>query len=198
MLSSKERMNNRDPKVPFPHDVLFWPVLFLIPQFVRPNHVTVFRMILTPIVLITLFIENWAIGVPLFVFACFTDALDGSMARLRKQVTDWGTFYDPIADKMLIGSVVLLIVIRYVNPVIAIGIIVVELMIMVGGWYRRRRKNFQPANIWGKIKMILEFLGVLFLLISLWSGVDLFVDLSQGTLVLAIIFAIVSLLTYSL
>lgn len=174
------------------------PFLFLIPNFVKPNHVTVFRLILTPIVLWLLYIENWEIGIPLFILASFTDALDGTLARVRDEITDWGIFYDPVADKILIGSVILLIVIRHVNPVIAMGIIAVELMLLIGGWYRRRRKNFQPANIWGKIKMILEFCGVLFLLISLWLGADLFIDISQGTLVLAIIFAIVSLLTYSL
>lgn len=174
------------------------PFIWLIPHFVKPNHLTVLRMILTPIVLILLYLEQYSIGVPLFIFTAFTDALDGSLARIRAQITAWGTFYDPIADKILIGSVVLLIVIQHVNPYIAIAIITVELLIVLGGWYKRRQGEVGQANVWGKLKMFLEFCGVLFLLISLALGVDLFISLSEGTLILAIIFAIVSLLTYSL
>lgn len=191
-------MKPRDPNKLFLHDYLLKPLVALIPQRVKPNHVTVFRMILTPIVLWFLFFENWRVGVPLFLFAAATDAFDGSLARIRKQITQWGTFYDPIADKMLIGSVILLIVIQHVNPIIAIALIIVEMLILVGGWYRRQRGKVATANIWGKVKMFLEVCGVMFLLAALWLGVDLFVDISHGTLVLAVIFAVVSLLTYSL
>ncbi|MFH1712189.1 MAG: CDP-alcohol phosphatidyltransferase family protein [Patescibacteria group bacterium] len=191
-------MKTRDPNKLFPHDYLLKPLVFLIPQAVKPNHITVFRMIMTPVVLWLLLIENYQIGVPLFIFIALTDALDGSLARLRKQITAWGTFYDPVADKLLIGSVILLIVIKYVNPILAVALIAVELMIIVGGWYKRHNGAVQSANIWGKIKMFLEVCGVMFLLISLWFGADIFVDISNGTLVLAVIFAIVSLLTYSL
>lgn len=191
-------MNNRDPNKLFFHDHLLKPAVWLVPKFIHPNHITVFRMTLIPVVLVLLYLEYWNIGIPLFIFAAFTDALDGSVARLRKRVTEWGTFYDPIADKMLIGSVMLLIVIRYVNPIIAVAIILVEIMIISGGWYRRRKKGVVTANVWGKVKMFLEVAGVSLLLFAVWFDFDLFVEISEGTLVLAVIFAIVSLLTYSL
>lgn len=170
----------------------------MLPHAVTPNHITIFRMIATPVVLLFLFFEQWEIGIPLFILTAFTDALDGSTARIRNQITEWGTFYDPVADKMFIGSVVLLIVIQHVNPILAIALITVELMIIAGGWYKRQKGRVQTANIWGKVKMFLEVSGVLWLLVALWLGVDLFVDFSNGSLVLALIFAIVSLLTYSL
>ncbi|MFH1632262.1 MAG: CDP-alcohol phosphatidyltransferase family protein [bacterium] len=191
-------MKIRDPEKLFPHDKLLRPFLVLVPQKVKPNHVTSFRMIMTPVVLWFLFFEQWPIGVPLFIFVSFTDALDGTLARCRKQITNWGTFYDPVADKLLIGSVVILIVTKYVNPILALAIITIEFLIAGGGWYRYQKGKVAHANVWGKVKMFLEFSGVLFLLTALWLGVDLFVDISQGTLALAVIFAIVSLLTYSL
>lgn len=191
-------MKKRDPRKLFPHDYLFKPLVALFPASIIPNHITMFRMALTPFVLWFLILENYYLGIPLFLFAASTDALDGSMARIRKQVTSWGTFYDPIADKLLIGSVILLIVIKHVNPFIAVAIIVVEFMLIFGGWYKRRKGEVGSANVWGKVKMLLEVVGVLFLLLALGFGMDLFVDISQGTLILAIIFAIVSLLTYSL
>lgn len=191
-------MTKRDPEKLFPLDHILKFFILPFPKAVKPNHITIFRFFMTPVVLWFLSIENWKIGIPLFVLTAFTDALDGTMARVRKQVTKWGTFYDPVADKFLIGMVILLIVVKYVNPLIAIGIIVIEILLIIGGWYRRRRHQDTTANVWGKIKMVLEFCGVMFLLLSLAFGIDLFVEISQGTLVLAIIFAIVSLLTYSL
>ncbi len=191
-------MAERDPRKLFPHDRFMKPIVWLVPSFVHPNHLTIARMVFTPVVMWVLFMENFRIGIPLFVLVAFTDALDGSLARIRKQITEWGTFYDPVADKLLIGSVILLIVIQHVNPILAIAILRLEFLLMAGGWYGRQHGKIRSANIWGKIKMMLQFFGVFFLLISLWLGVDLFVEISNGTLILAVIFAIVSLLTYSL
>lgn len=191
-------MHKRDPEQLFPHDKVLRPFLALVPRCVHPNHVTIARMVLTPAVLYCLFREYYQIGIPLFIFTAATDALDGTLARVRKQITKWGTFYDPIADKLLIGSVIVLILLKHVNPLIAFGVIAVEMLMLAGGWYKRRHGVEVSANIWGKVKMCLEFAGVLFLLISLWLGMDLFIDLSEGTLILAIVFAIIALLTYSL
>ena len=188
----------RDPAILFPHDYLMKPFLALIPRFIRPNHFTVLRMVMTPVVLWFLYVENYAVGVPLFFAVGLTDAVDGSLARVRKQITVWGTFYDPVADKILIGSVLLLIVIEHIHPLLAIALVCVEVSLIFGGWYRRRHSGVIGANIWGKVKMILEGLGILFLLISLWFGGDLLTDLSTGTLALAVVFALISLLTYSL
>lgn len=191
-------MSHRDPNKLFFHDSLMKPFVLWLPKRVKPNHLTILRLVLIPIVLILLYIEIYSVGVPLFIFAAFTDAMDGSLARLRKQITEWGTFYDPVADKILIGSVLLLIVIKHVNPILAIALVIVELGLIFGGWYRRRMGTVGHANVWGKIKMFLEFSGLLLILIALWSGASLFIDLSNGTLILALVFAIASLLTYSL
>ena len=149
-------MAERDPAQLFPHDYLLKPLLWFIPSFVRPNHLTVARMCATPVVLWFLFMENYRVGVPLFIATAATDALDGSLARWRKQITEWGTFYDPMADKLLMGSVIVLILIQHVNPVIAFGVIGVELLMLGGGWYKRQKGKKIQANVWGKVKMWLE------------------------------------------
>lgn len=153
---------------------------------------------MTPVVLWFLFLQNFAVGVPLFWFLAFTDALDGSLARLRNHITTWGTFYDPLADKILIGSVVLLVVVKHVNLYFGLLIVCVELAIILGAFVRRRHGKIMSANFFGKTKMFLQVLGVSFLLLALWAGFDLFIPLSIGTLSLAILFAVVSLLTYGL
>ncbi|MBI5794315.1 CDP-alcohol phosphatidyltransferase family protein [Candidatus Uhrbacteria bacterium] len=192
-------MAERDPHRLFPHDYfLRYTFVPLIPRWITPNMVTVFRMVLTPVVLWFLWLEQFAVGVPLFWLLAFTDALDGSLARLRNHITPWGTFYDPLADKILIGTVVLVVVMRHVNIYFALLIVLVESAIIVGAFVKRRRGRIMSANFFGKTKMFLQVLGVTFLLIALWAGFDLFIPLSIGTLSLAIVFAVISLFTYGL
>ena len=187
----------RDPYKWFPHDYLLrYTILPLIPKRVTPNMITVLRLALTPFVLWVLLVENYRWGIPLFLLTAFTDALDGSLARVRKQITDWGTFYDPVADKILIASVVFLIVAKHTTPIIAALIIFFELAIILVGGIRKRKGAVIHANIFGKTKMFLQVLGVTFLLLAIYSGHDSLIQVSYGTLSLAIVFAIISLFTY--
>ncbi len=181
-----------------PFDKLLGAVFIrFFPKFIRPNHLTVLRILLTPFVLWLLWIEQWPWALGLFLFAAMTDAWDGAMARLRKQITLWGTMADPIADKLLVGTVVVLFVAKELNILFAILIVAVELLIVAGALYRRRQGRYASANGYGKIKMFLQILGVSFLLLAKLAGMSLAVPFAIGTLSLAIAFAVISLFTYS-
>jgi len=181
-----------------PHDRLMEAVFVRwLPRFVRPNQLTVLRIILTPFVLWLLWTEQWPWALGLFIFAAFTDALDGSLARLRKQITLWGTMADPVADKLLIGSAVVIFVAREVNILFAAVIVSVELLVVAGALYRRRQGRYASANNYGKIKMFLQVVGVALLILAKLSGFHLATPFGVGTLSLAIAFAVLSLLTYS-
>jgi len=183
----------------FAHDrVMAKTILPLVPRWVHPNHVTILRMVLTPFVLFALWLEAWPIALPLFLVTALTDALDGSLARVRKQITLWGTVADPAADKILIGSVVILFVAREINPIFAALIVVVELVIVLSALYRRSHGVYASANEFGKIKMCLQVTGVSLLLLARLLGFQLAVPFALGTLGLAIVFALVSLVTYGL
>lgn len=183
----------------FVHDRLMArTVLRLIPSWVHPNHVTFARFFLTPLVLYFLWHESWAVVFPLFLFTAFTDAIDGSLARTRKQITMWGTAADPAADKILIGSVVILFVAREVNPVFASIIVLMEVLIALSGLYRRAHGKMSSANEFGKVKMILQVLGVSILLLARLMEFELAVPFAVGTLAVAIVFAVVSLITYGI
>ena len=181
-----------------PHDK-FMGVVFVrwMPSFLRPNHLTILRVILTPFVLWLLWTEQWPWALGLFLFAALTDALDGSLARLRKQITLWGTMADPAADKFLIGSAVVIFVAREVNVLFAAVIVAVELLVVAGALYRRRQGRYSSANHYGKIKMLLQVIGVALLILAKVSGLELATPFGVGTLSLAIAFAVLSLLTYS-
>jgi len=186
---------NRDIKLG-PHDRLFAATLDkVIPRSVLPNHITVFRFFLTPFVIFFVATGDFAVGMPLFVFAALTDAVDGSLARVRRQITEWGILYDPLADKLLIGSVLFVIVLKYVNFTLGIALLLIEAAMIVGAWIRHRKGRIQPANTWGKIKMVTEVVGIALLLLALWLDVSILVDISAGTLAIALITAIVSVLS---
>src|SRR5512141_1406324 len=73
---------------PYFHDqLLARTVLRLFPQRVLPNHITMARLVLTPLVVWLIWIGNYAWGVPVFLLTAFTDTIDGSMARTRDQIT---------------------------------------------------------------------------------------------------------------
>lgn len=167
----------------------------LIPKRVRPNHFTVLRIFMTPFVLYYLHVGNFDVGVPLFFLAAFTDAVDGALARVRRQITEWGILFDPLADKLLIGSVLFLIVLEHVNFVLGMSLLAVEVFLIIASTYAKWRHNsVRPANGWGKIKMGAEVVGILLLLMALWLDIPLFVDLSNGTLAVALVAALVSIL----
>ena len=181
------------------HDkILAKTVLKFFPKFILPNHITVFRFIATPVVAVLVSYEQYYIGLIAFLIVAFTDALDGAMARTRNQITEWGKIYDPLADKILIGSMVFIIVLRYIDFWTAIIIIGLEFIIILTAWIRMRIGAKVQANLWGKIKMHLQVIGVVILLLSIIFNWAALLPFASGVLYLAIAFAIVSLLTYGI
>mgnify|MGYP001568125704 FL=1 len=170
----------------------------LFPRWIKPNHVSVARIFLTPLVIWLFWQESYLWGGALFLFASFTDALDGAMARVRNQVTDVGKMLDPLADKLLICAVVYILVLKHVNVYAAWVIIILEAIIITAAFIKKNNSNIVQANVWGKTKMVLQVAGVTFLLASIIFNVESLFQVSQGTFYLAIAFAILSLFTYSI
>lgn len=172
--------------------------LKLVPRRVVPNHLTFFRFVATPIVILLMLYHHYSVALVAFLLVAFTDTIDGSLARVRGQITEWGKMYDPLADKVLIGAMVFTIVLRYIDLWTAGLIVGIEAAIIVVAWKRKREGGKVQANIWGKIKMFLQVTGVVILLLSVafsWANI---LPLASGTLYLAIAFAVISLLTYGI
>ena len=68
------------------------------------NKITIFRIVLIPIFLVLAYtgLKYWALAV--YIIACLSDVADGYIARHYNQVSDFGKFVDPLADKMLVLS----------------------------------------------------------------------------------------------
>jgi phosphatidylglycerophosphate synthase len=93
---------------------------------------------------------------------------------------------------------VFIIVLRYIDFWTAMIIVGLEFIIVIAAWIRKREGGEVEANIWGKIKMGLQVIGVAILLLSIIFNWGSLLPLASGTLYLAIAFAIVSLMTYGI
>lgn len=111
-----------------------------------------------------------------FVIASFTDYLDGHLARKNNQVTDLGKFLDPVADKLLINSMVIFLIVPasyapcQMDFSIWCAIILVARDIVVDALrFIAAQKNVViAANIFGKLKTVLEMIAVSLVLLNGW------------------------------
>lgn len=189
----------RDPSKLYPHDyAMKWLILPFIPRFVHPNHMTALRMVLTPVCTWGLAIEAYVWAVPFFALVAFTDVIDGSLARVRGQITEWGTIFDPVADKLLIAMAAMVVVTQAVGAWLAIALVTGELMIVFGAVRKKFEGKIVMANAWGKSKMFCQCAGVLSALFFLWWHIPVFFILTLVFLLAAMVLALVSLFTYSL
>ena len=136
-------------------------------------------------------IFGWALF--MFIIAASTDFIDGAMARTRDQITDVGKVIDPIADKLLIVTVLLYIGFEYFIIKVFIIVIIVELSAnILSVIFSSTTGRPIGANLYGKIKMILQSVSVgLFILGILINGYIL-INISQDLLFLALLFALFS------
>ena len=82
-------------------------------MFNLPNLLTLFRLALLPLIIILMFIPaSWAaaVALTLYVIGAITDWLDGYIARKYDQITEFGTFMDPISDKIFVATILLMLV----------------------------------------------------------------------------------------
>ncbi len=200
MVHQNVLMSHRTFAKLYPHDyVMRATVLRLIPKWIRPNHITILRMLMTPFVVWVLFLGDYRLGIPLFIFAAFTDALDGSLARVRKQITPWGVFFDPVADKLLVGGVALTVALQHFHPILVFVAIALDLLpAMIFTARNNKESHMMAANIWGKTKMVLQFVSITCLLFGVFLGIAPLVIAGEVTLGISLIFAIIAAVTYSL
>ena len=137
-----------------------------------PNKLTIFRIILVPIMVIIpyLNIGGELFGIPLsfLIIDSITDKLDGSIARAKNMITDFGKFLDPIADKILVLAALIMLVDLDKIPA-WIPIIVLFREFVVSG-YRliesTKGGKVIAASIWGKIKTVTQMIAIILIFID--------------------------------
>ncbi len=183
----------------YPHDHLLHATLLrLIPQAVQPNHITIARLLLTPLVLWLLWNSWYELALPLFAVTAFTDVLDGSLARTRNLITPWGILFDPLADKLLVGSVALMLAAQYFHPGIIFFAIFLDILPSLRFAFRGSEGELMMANVWGKTKMVLQCTSLIVLMLGIVFSVPFLVMWSEYILGTALIFSLIAVITYSL
>lgn len=138
-----------------------------------PNKLTVFRILLVLLMIIVTFlpIKKDILGIPvtciildiIFIIASITDELDGQLARKNNQITTFGKFLDPIADKILVVTAMIILVEMGRLPAWIPSIIILREFVVSG--YRliavQNDGNVIAANIWGKIKTTTQMIAII-------------------------------------
>ena len=130
-----------------------------------PNSLSLFRLILVPVFIVVFFLGGeysyiWAIAV--YVLAEVTDCLDGYIARKYNKITRLGRILDPLADKLMVMSVLTAMSLSDMIPlVIAILYVVKETLQILGSVLLLRYiKDMPPSNIWGKTATVLFYAAI--------------------------------------
>lgn len=137
------------------------------------NKLTIFRILLVPIMVIIPFfniqgeffcipLEYWIVNI-IFCIASITDKLDGQIARKNNMVTTFGKFADPLADKILVISALVMLV-EYTRLPAWIPIIVLAREFIVSG-YRlvavEKGGKVIAASFWGKLKTVTQMIAII-------------------------------------
>lgn len=140
-----------------------------------PNKLSLLRIFLIPVMMFFYLADfvpyGKIIAIAVFIIAAFTDFLDGKIARKYNLVTNLGKLLDPIADKLLVISALLLVVVDGTIPhpygvIVAIIIIGRELLISAFRQIAASQNVVMAADMFGKIKTFIQdiALPILFLL----------------------------------
>lgn len=152
-----------------------------------PNRLTIFRIILVPVVVLVYIFPYTQFGIEPYIFniqvfhlsvinviclaiyvvAAFTDFLDGQIARKRNMQTTFGKFADPIADKMLTTTMFLLFISRGIIPVVPV-ILMICRDIIVDGCRMIAASNGKvvSAQMLGKLKTVLQMFTIPLILLN--------------------------------
>lgn len=198
-----------------------------------PTKITVSRIILTVMLLITLFVLSLIPEISLptlgnsrinliflvifvfFVVASYTDHLDGKLARKNNQVTDLGKFLDPIADKLLVSSMLIFLCVPGVSsnynqeqvifiPVWCVIIMVIRDTVIDALRSIGAQKGVViAANMWGKVKTVLQMIAISCVLLNDFPFHYLYPDNTNPYLTVtafiiyaATLVSVISLVTY--
>ncbi len=135
------------------------------------NKLTLLRILLVPIFLIFIVVKEIPYGTFIatfiFIIASITDKLDGYIARSRNQITNFGKFMDPLADKLLVTTALITLVEYSIVPSWA-AIIIIAREFAVSGLRTLAASEGKviAASWWGKIKTVIQIIAIILLLIQ--------------------------------
>lgn len=165
-----------------------------------PNILTLIRLILVPVMGVCMFQEMYMVSAIIFLSASITDVLDGYIARHFNQITDFGKFFDPLADKLLSVTALFFLAFHmrisgeslFLNWIIPALVFTKELLIGIGGLIIYRNKRvIRGASWYGKGATVFFFIAILLLMFDetiLWG---------RAAIVIAFVCSVFALIMYA-
>ncbi|MBS9336271.1 CDP-diacylglycerol--glycerol-3-phosphate 3-phosphatidyltransferase [Fructobacillus papyrifericola] len=176
-----------------------------------PNKLTVFRIVLIPVFILllswpgqddALFMAepsmNWVLAAIVFAIACLTDFLDGQIARRKNLVTNFGKFFDPLADKLLVMTALIYLTAFLQVPAWVTTVIVIRELAVTGLRTLVVENNGTVlAAAWpGKIKTFSQMFAIFFLYLKDWPFASFGFPIGEVLLYIAVFFTIYSGIDY--
>ncbi len=163
-----------------------------------PNMLTILRVIMIPFFVIFLLLDiteyDKYIALAIFIVASLTDTLDGYLARKNNQITNFGKFMDPLADKLLVSAAMICLVELHRIPGWVV-IVIISREFIISGFRLVASDNgiVIAASWWGKVKTITQMLMIILVIADI-GGV--FVTLETVFIYAAMGLTVVSLVDY--
>jgi len=128
-----------------------------------PNILTAIRMLLIPVIFYFALQENYILAVLFLTLSGLTDVLDGYIARKYNFISDFGTLFDPLADKLTQVSTLIVLVIQGIIPIWILIIVIIKELLMIAGAAFLYDKNTVVGSRWyGKAATVLFYVAILF------------------------------------
>jgi len=170
------------------------------PLRTTPNLLTLLRICLAPFLVTAILEGHFAVGFWLFVVAGLTDALDGTLARVLKQRTMLGAYLDPVADKLLLSTLFLVLTHKNLIPTRVtvlvfgrdVGILVVAALLYAAAG----RREFKPS-LFGKANTVAQVVAVAVVLLHQLIGAQWVVMLRTAALDATMVLTVASGLQYA-
>jgi cardiolipin synthase len=165
-----------------------------------PNILTLLRICLAPFLVAAILEDRYALSFGLFVAAGLTDALDGTLARILRQRTMLGQYLDPVADKLLLSTLFLVLTHKGLIParvtVLVFGRDVGILVVAAILYAAVGRREFRPS-IFGKANTLVQVAAVAAVLLHQLTPVFWVTEFRALALNLTIVLTVVSGLHYA-
>lgn len=135
------------------------------------NKLTLIRIFLVPVFLVFIAVKDIPYGsfiaTFIFILASLTDKLDGYIARSRNQITNFGKFMDPLADKLLVTAALISLVELHVVPSWA-AVVIIAREFAVSGLrsIAAAQGRVIAASWWGKVKTVIQIIAIILLLLQ--------------------------------
>ena len=164
------------------------------------NKLTMSRIFLVPFFLLMFYLpitNNYVYAAIIFIIASITDTLDGYVARKYDLISNFGKFIDPIADKLLVTSALIILVqIGKLDAIIAIVMIAREFIISGFRLVAAVEGNVIAAGWLGKVKTVLQIIAIVLMLLDDVMFASLGIAFANFVMWVALFFSVASAIEY--